>query len=100
MGQQKRPEGRSARDRVAAERDAQRRKGLRRRRLIVAGTVAAVIAAAVGIGIATSSSSSKPTAYTPPSGGSVVADKYANPANKDTALAYGPASAPHTLTIF
>ena len=100
MGQQQNPDSQSARDRVAGEREAQRRKSMQRRRLLVAGTVVAVIGAAVGIGIAASSSSSKPQAYTAPSDGSVVADKYADPANKATALSYGKASAPHTLTIF
>ena len=100
MSQQKRQERQSARDRVAAEREAQRRKSLQRRRLLVLGTVLVVVAGAVGIGIAVSSNSSKAKAYTVPTDGSVVADKFANPANKETALAYGPASAPHTLTIF
>lgn len=59
-----------------------------------------LLGVATGIGIAVSASASKPQAYTVPSDGSVVADEYADPANKPTALAYGSASAPHTLTVF
>ncbi|MEY9856195.1 protein-disulfide isomerase [Catenulispora sp. GAS73] len=92
----------SARVRVAAERAAQQRKSMQRRRLGVLGVVVVVIGICVGVsvGIAVGSNSAKPRAYTPPTDGSVVADKYANPANTATALFYGPASAPHTLTIF
>ncbi|MEY9906225.1 protein-disulfide isomerase [Catenulispora sp. MAP12-49] len=70
------------------------------RRVGILATVVVVIGAAVGVGIAVSSNSAKPKAYVPLTDGSMVADKYANPANKATALAYGPATAPHTLTIF
>ncbi|MEZ0111121.1 protein-disulfide isomerase [Catenulispora sp. EB89] len=90
----------SARVRVAAERAAQQRKSMQRRRLGILAVVVVVIGVCVGVGLAVSSNSAKPKAYTPPTDGSVVADKYANPANKATALSYGPASAPHTLTIF
>lgn len=90
----------SPRDRIAAGHEAQRRKALRRRQLFVAATVLVVVAAAVGIGIALSSSATTPKAYTAPVNGTVVADPFANPAAKATALAYGPATAPHTLTVF
>jgi protein-disulfide isomerase len=90
----------SARERVAAERAAARRRSRQRRRLAVLASVLVVLGGAVGIGIAVSASSAKPQAYTVPSNGSVVADKCADPAHKATALAYGPASAPHTLTVF
>ena len=92
----------SARVRAAAERAAQQRKSMQRRRLGILGVVVVVvgICAGVGVGIAVGSNSAEPKAYTPPTDGSVVADKYANPANTATALFYGPASAPHTLTIF
>jgi protein-disulfide isomerase len=100
MSKQGARDEKSARERVAAEREAQQRKSMQRRRLGILGVVVVVIGVCVGVGIAVSSNSAKPKAYTPPSDGSVVADKYANPANKATALSYGPASAPHTLTIF
>lgn len=90
----------SARERVAAERQARQRRGRRRRQLVIIAAVLVVLGAATGVGIAVSDSSSKPQAYTVPSDGSVVADKYAGPSGKATALAYGPASAPHTLTIY
>lgn len=95
----------SARRRVAAERDALRRKSRRRQRAAVLAAVVAVIGvcAGVGVGVAVGSGSDKPKsafAYPLPPGGSVVADPYADPANKATALAYGPATAKHTLTIF
>lgn len=93
---------RSARERVAAEREARQRKSRQRRRLGILGVVVAVVGVSVGVGvgIAVSSNSASPKAYTPPTDGSVVTDRYANPANTATALAYGSATAPHTLTIF
>ncbi|WP_194925578.1 thioredoxin domain-containing protein [Catenulispora pinisilvae] len=100
MAKQDARDEKSARARVAAEREAQKRKSMRLRRISVLAAVVAVIGVSVGVGIAVSTASTKPKAYTPPADGSVVADKYANPANKATALAYGPATAPHTLTIF
>jgi protein-disulfide isomerase len=100
MSQGNREGKRSARDRVAAEREAQRRRNRQRKRLAVLASVLVVLGGAIGIGIAVSSSSAKPQAYTVPSNGSVVTDRYADPGHKATALAYGPASAPHTLTVF
>jgi protein-disulfide isomerase len=90
----------NARDRVAAQKQAQRRRAARRRSMIVSGSVLAVVGGTVGVGIAVSASSTAPKTYAVPAGGGVVADPFANPADKATALAYGPASAPHTLTIF
>jgi protein-disulfide isomerase len=100
MSQRNTARKQSARERVAAEREARKRSAQRRRRLLVITSVLVVLGAATGIGIAVSTSSSKPQSYAVPSNGSVVVDKYADPAHKPTALAYGPASAPHTLTIF
>lgn len=100
MSQRNAQRKQSARERVAAEREATLRRGQRRRRVLVLAAVLAVLGAATGIGIAVSASSSKPKAYTAPSNGSVVVDKYADPSNKPTAAAYGPASAPHTLSIY
>lgn len=94
------PNSRSARDRVTAQKQARRRRRARRRGLMVLGSVLAVIGGAVGVGIAVSASSTAPRAYTVPAGGTVVPDSFANPADKSTALAFGPAAAPHTLTIF
>lgn len=90
----------SSRDRVAARRQAQRRRAARRRSMVVSAAVLAVVGGAVGVGIAVSASSTAPKSYAVPAGGAVVADPFADPAGKATALAYGPASAPHTLTIF
>ena len=88
------------RERLAAERESQRRRSRQRRRLAVGAAVLVVLGAATGIGVAVSASSSKPQAYSVPSNGTVVVDKYADPSNKPTALSYGPASAPHTLSIY
>ena len=90
----------SPRERIAEQRLAQRRRNARRRRLVVLGTVLAVVGGAVGVGIAVSASSTAPKGYTAPAGGWVVNDPFADPAHKATALAYGPATAPHTLTVF
>jgi protein-disulfide isomerase len=90
----------SARERVAAEREARKRRGRRRRQVLVLAAVLAVLGVATGIGIAVSSSASKPQAYSAPSNGTVVVDKYADPSNKATALSYGPATAPHTLSVY
>lgn len=90
----------SARERVAAERQAAQRRGRRRRQYGIIAAVVVLLGVATGVGIAVSASSSKPQAYSVPSDGSVVVDKYADPADKATALAYGPASAPHTLTVY
>jgi protein-disulfide isomerase len=100
MSEQSAKQQKSARERVAAEREAQQRKSMQRRRFAILGTVLVVIGVSAGVGIAVSSNSAKPKAYSAPTGGTLVTDKYANPANKATALSYGPASAPHTLTIF
>ena len=89
----------SARERLMAQRLAAQRRGRRRRQYAVIAAVVVLLGVATGVGIAVSSSSSKPRAYSVPSDGSVVADKYADPSGKPTALAYGPADAPHTLTI-
>jgi protein-disulfide isomerase len=90
----------SARERVAAERAAQQRRSQRRRRLFVLASVLVLLGVATGVGIAVSTSSTKAQAYTVPTNGSVVVDTYADPSKKATALSYGPATAPHTLTIF
>lgn len=100
MSQRNRDRKQSAREHVAAEREAQRRRGRRRRQLVTITAVLVILGTATGVGIAFSTSSSKPQAYTAPSDGSVVVDKYADPADKPTALAYGSASAPHTLTVY
>jgi len=100
MSQRNVEKKRSARERVAAERLAAQQRGRRRRQYAVIAAVVVLLGVATGVGIAVSASSSKPQAYAVPSDGSVVADKYADPANKPTALAYGSASAPHTLTVF
>jgi protein-disulfide isomerase len=90
----------SARERVAAERAAAKRRGQRRRRVLILASVLAVLGAVTGVGIAVSASASKPQAYTAPTNGTVVVDKYADPSNKATALSYGSATAPHTLSIY
>jgi protein-disulfide isomerase len=100
MSQRNVDKKRSARERVMAERVSAQRRGRRRRQYAVIAAVVVLLGVATGVGIAVSASSSKPKAYSVPSDGSVVADKYADPANKPTALAYGSASAPHTLTVF
>lgn len=100
MSQRNTARKQSARERVAAERELRQRRDQRRRRILVITSALVVIGAATGVGIAVSASSSKPQSYAVPSNGSVVTDKYADPAHKPTALAYGPASAPHTLTVF
>ena len=94
------PKNQSARDRVAANHAAQQQRVRQRRRLGILAAVLLILGVATGVGVAVSASSSKPQAYSVPSNGTVVIDKYADPSNKPTALAYGPASAPHTLTIY
>ncbi|MEY9928407.1 protein-disulfide isomerase [Catenulispora sp. GP43] len=100
MSQRNSDRKQSARERVEAERRAQQLRGRRRRQLVILAAVLVVLGTVTGVGIAVSTSSSKPQAYSAPSDGSVVADKYADPSGKATALAYGPASAPHTLSVY
>ncbi|ACU72188.1 integral membrane protein [Catenulispora acidiphila DSM 44928] len=100
MSQRNSEKKQSARERVEAERLARQRRGRRRRQFVIITAVLVVLGAATGVGIAVSTSSSKPVAYSVPTNGSVVADKYSDPSGKQTALAYGPADAPHTLTIY
>lgn len=100
MSQRNAQRKQSARERVAADREARLRRGRRRRRMLVLAAVLTVLGAATGIGIAVSASSSRPKAYAVPANGSVVVDKDAGPSDKPAALAYGPASAPHTLSIY
>ena len=100
MSQRNSDRKQSARERVAAGRLAQQRRGRRRRQIVILVGVLVVLGTATGVGIAVSTSSSKPQTYSAPSDGSVVVDKYADPSGKPTALAYGPADAPHTLSIY
>ena len=100
MSQRNTQKKQSARQRVAAEREERRRQSQRRRRLLVIASVLVVLGAAAGIGYAVSAASAKPLAYPVPSNGSVVVDKYADPSDKPTALSYGSATAPHTLSIY
>ncbi|MEZ0114325.1 protein-disulfide isomerase [Catenulispora sp. EB89] len=100
MSQRNAAKKQSARERVAAEQEAQRQRVRQRRRLGVLAAVLVVLGVATGVGVAVSASSSKPQAYSVPSNGTVVVDTFADPSKKPTALAYGPASAPHTLTIY
>lgn len=100
MSQRNTQRKQSARERVAAERANAQRRGQRRRRILILSAVLAVLGAVTGIGVAVSASSSKPQAYTAPTNGTVVVDTFADPSKKATALSYGSATAPHTLSIY
>jgi protein-disulfide isomerase len=83
---------RSARERMQEEREAQQAKSARRKKLIVIGSVLAVIAAGVGIGIAVQNNRSAPaTPVTAPAG--TIGDKR-------LIIPDGPANAPSTLTVY
>jgi protein-disulfide isomerase len=90
---------RAARDRLAAQREAEQRRQRRRRQWIIVGSVVAVVAVAVGIGVAVQSSGGKPKPFVPVPG--AVVDPFTRTADSlATAVPYGQAGAPVTMTVF
>jgi protein-disulfide isomerase len=99
MSQANREGKRAARERLAYERELQRRRGRRRRQYTVIGAVLGVIILAVGIGVGVALSNKTTTyAFAAPSG--AVVDKYSDASGKAEAIAYGSASAPVTMTVY
>ncbi|MCD0481573.1 DsbA family protein [Streptacidiphilus sp. ASG 303] len=92
MSEKNRDGKRSARERLAAERQAQEDRARRKRKLVVLGSVVAVVAVAVGVGVAVQSRRSQPeTPVAAPSG--AVGDR-------KLVIPDGAANAPATLTVY
>lgn len=111
MSQSNRDGKRVARERMAAERQRQQLKDRRRRQLsIIAGVVVVIlVVVGIGLGVSLSHDGSKgsgdqatgtkgaSTPFAAPKG--AVVDKYFNESKKPTAIPYGSATAPVTMTV-
>lgn len=92
MSEKNRDGKRTARERLIAERQAQEARSRRNKKLVVIGSVIAVLGVAVGVGIAVQSQRSKPeTPVAAPSGAI---------GNRRLVIPDGAANAPSTLTVY
>ncbi|MFJ6214018.1 DsbA family protein [Streptomyces sp. NPDC092296] len=92
MSEKNRESKRTARERMIAERQAQEARARRNKKLAVLGSVIAVIAVAVGVGVAVQSRRSAPATPAAAPTGAIGPDKLIIPD--------GAADAPSTLTVY
>ncbi|WP_107101382.1 DsbA family protein [Streptacidiphilus griseoplanus] len=92
MSEKNRDGKRSARERLLAERQAQEARSRRNKKLLVIGSVVAVLAVAVGVGVAVQSMRSKPATPVAAPAGTI--------GDRRLVIPDGAANAPSTLTVY
>ncbi|WP_377272136.1 DsbA family protein [Peterkaempfera sp. SMS 1(5)a] len=92
MSEKNRDGKRSARERLLAERQAQEARSRRNKKLLVIGSVVAVLAVAVGVGVAVQSMRSKPATPVAAPAGAI--------GDRKLVIPDGAPDAPSTLTVY
>ncbi|MDH6132559.1 protein-disulfide isomerase [Kitasatospora sp. MAA4] len=92
MSEKNREGKRTARERMREDRAAQEARESRKKKMIVLGSVVAVLAVAAGVGVFVQNQRSKPDTPTASPAGAI--------GNKNLVIPDGPANAPSTLTVY